>query len=141
MRCLRYILALILTCVGLVLCQETTTGDRQAQSAGAPISGKRLYASYCSMCHGTDAKGGGPFSTQLKTWPPDLTQIRNKNNGTFPSLHIAEVIDGEFEKPAHGSREMPVWGPVFRSMAHGRKDSAQRRIDNLVKYIESLQQN
>jgi len=92
------------------------------------------------MCHGSDAKGGGPFSPQLKTWPPDLTQLKKKNHGVYPSLHIAEVIDGEFDRPAHGSREMPVWGPVFRSVAHGRGDSAQRRIDNLVKYLESLQE-
>ncbi len=105
-----------------------------------PVSGKQLYVSYCAMCHGTDAKGGGPFSPQLKVWPPDLTQLARKNNGTYPAMRVAESIDGEFGKPAHGSREMPIWGPVFRSMAHGRQDSAQLRIDNVVKYLETLQQ-
>jgi len=109
-------------------------------STASPMSGKRLYISYCGMCHGPDAKGGGPFSPQLKTWPPDLTQLARRNGGVFPSLHVAEVVDGEFDQPAHGSKEMPMWGPVFRSIAHGREDSAQRRIDNLVKYLESLQQ-
>ena len=106
-----------------------------------PVSGKQLYVSYCAMCHGTDAKGGGPFSPQLKVWPPDLTQLAKKNNGTYPAMRVSEMIDGEFAKsPAHGSREMPIWGPVFRSMAHGHNDSAQVRISSVVKYLESVQQ-
>ena len=124
----------------VVLLLGAFAAGQQNSSPAGPMSGKQLYASYCGLCHGADAKGGGPFSPQLKVWPPDLTQLAKKNGGTFPSLHIAEIIGGEFDKPSHGSREMPVWGPVFRSMAHGRKDSAQRRIDSLVKYLESLQQ-
>jgi mono/diheme cytochrome c family protein len=104
------------------------------------LTGQQLYASYCAVCHGADAKGGGPFAPRLKVWPPDLTQLARKNGGAFPSLHVAEVIDGEFQKPAHGSSEMPIWGPIFRSVAHGRNDSAQRRINRLVKYLESVQQ-
>jgi len=112
-----------------------------APATSEPISGRQLYISYCAMCHGTDAKGGGPFSPQLKVWPPDLTQLAKKNNGTYPAMRVSEMIDGEFGKSStHGSREMPIWGPVFRSMAHGHNDNAQLRISSIVKYLESLQQ-
>lgn len=119
---------------------QQSTPDKMTQSKPEPISGKQLYVSYCSMCHGADAKGGGPFSPQLKVWPPDLTQLARKNKGTYPAMRVAESIDGEFGKPSHGTRVMPIWGPVFRSMAHGRQDSAQVRINNIVKYLETLQQ-
>ncbi len=112
----------------------------QTPSKTEPVSGKQLYVSYCSMCHGMDAKGGGAFSPQLKVWPPDLTQLAKKNNSIYPAMRVAESIDGEFGKPSHGSREMPIWGPVFRSMAHGHQDSAQLRINSVVKYLETLQQ-
>ncbi len=120
--------------------QQASTPKNASPEKTPPLSGKQLFASYCALCHGADAKGGGPFSPQLKVWPPDLTVLARKNDGVFPFLHVSEIIDGEFGKPAHGSGEMPIWGPVFRSVAQGRKDSAQRRITSLVKYLESLQQ-
>jgi mono/diheme cytochrome c family protein len=121
--------------------QSGTDTKATAPSKNEPISGKQLYISYCAMCHGTDAKGGGPFSPQLKVWPPDLTQLAKKNNDTYPAMRVSEMVDGEFgKKSAHGSREMPIWGPVFRSMAHGHNDNAQLRISSVVKYLESLQQ-
>jgi mono/diheme cytochrome c family protein len=82
------------------------------------ISGKHLYEDHCAICHGTDGKGGGPYAASLKIWPPDLTTLTANNHGKYPELHVSEVIDGEFEKPAHGNREMPIWGPVFRDVAH-----------------------
>lgn len=126
--------------LGILAVGQQSTRDTKTPSKSEPVSGKQLYVSYCSMCHGTDAKGGGPFSPQLKVWPPDLTQLAKKNNGTYPAMRVAESIDGEFGKSSHGSREMPIWGPVFRSMAHGRQDSAQLRINSVVKYLETLQQ-
>jgi mono/diheme cytochrome c family protein len=104
------------------------------------LTGQKLYASYCAVCHGADAKGGGSFVPQLKVPPPDLTQIAKRNGGAFPKMHVAEIIDGEFQKPPHGSKDMPIWGPIFRSVARGREDSAQRRINRLVKYLESVQE-
>lgn len=137
---LRWVLVILLFSA-LAAGQQAGAGTKSASPEKTDaVSGKQLYVSYCAMCHGSDAKGGGPFSPQLKTWPPDLTQLAKKNNGVFPSMRVSEMIGGEFGKSAHGSREMPIWGPVFRSMAHGKKDSAHLRITSLVKYLEDLQQ-
>jgi mono/diheme cytochrome c family protein len=137
-RELTSLVVLFLIAVAVVLAQ---TGSRAGGAANAePVTGKQLFNSYCALCHGADAKGGGPFAPQLKKWPPALTQLAKKNNGVFPAMHVQEAIDGEFGKPSHGTSEMPIWGPVFRSMAHGKKDSARLRITSLVKYLESLQE-
>ena len=39
---------------------------------------------------------------------------------------------------AHGSRDMPVWGPIFRSL--DSSDARNRvRIANIVDYVASIQ--
>lgn len=124
-----------------VVCQQAAP-DSAAKAPGydPPVSGPKLFQAYCAGCHGSDGKGNGPMAASLKTWPADLTVIARRNRGSFPTLHVSEAIDGERTIPAHGSRDMPMWGPVFRSIAHGHADSAQLRINNLVAYIESIQE-
>ena len=80
------------------------------------------------------------MASALKTSPSDLTTIAKRNSGVFPTLHVMEAINGDRPISSHGSQDMPVWGPVFRSMAHGHADNAQLRLTNLTSYIESLQQ-
>jgi len=102
-------------------------------------SGKEMFVSYCAVCHGRDGKGGGPAAAALKVPPADLTVLSQKNGGKFPSAHVASVLGGEADLSAHGNREMPVWGPVFRGMSHGNAGEVQQRIANLTEFIASLQ--
>lgn len=102
-------------------------------------SGKEMFASYCAVCHGRDGKGGGPAAAALKVPPADLTVLNQKNGGKFPSSHVASVLGGEADLSAHGNKEMPVWGPVFRAISQGNAGEVQQRIANLTKFIESLQ--
>lgn len=105
----------------------------------SPTSGPQMYRAYCADCHGQDAKGNGPLTAVLKIAPPDLTSLAQRNKGQFPYERVQRTIRGESKIAAHGSREMPMWGPVFRSMAKGNKGEAQVRIKTLTRYIESLQ--
>ena len=45
--------------------------------------------------------------------PADLTRLAEKNDGRFPYSRVFAVIDGRYLVPAHGEREMPVWGRQF----------------------------
>lgn len=134
----RFLLVLLLFAPVAVSAQDTSKpADKPFH---APVSGPKLYQAYCAVCHGADGKGNGPAAASLKTWPSDLTTIAKRNSGTFPTLHVCETITGERPVPAHGTRDMPIWGPVFRSMAHGHADNAQLRIENLATYVESIQE-
>ena len=102
-------------------------------------SGQEMFNSYCAVCHGTDGKGAGPAASALKAAPTDLTQLSAKNGGKYPTMHISSVLRGEAETPAHGSKDMPVWGPLFRHLSQGHDAEVQQRIANLNQYIESMQ--
>ncbi len=107
-------------------------------------SGEEMYLSYCAACHGTSGKGDGPAASELKTPPTNLTIICPKSQcGQFPNGYVAQAIaTGPQEAKAHGSKDMPVWGPLFRSLNRGSSTPSadvQLRINNLSNYIESLQ--
>jgi len=107
--------------------------------ATSPVSGKDMYTAYCAVCHGTDGKGGGPAASALKVPPTDLTLLSKNNGGKYPSLKVSSSIRGESVTPAHGSKDMPVWGSLFWSMSSGHEGEVQQRVTNLTRYIESLQ--
>jgi len=72
--------------------------------------GADLFARYCSACHGASGVGDGPSARALVKPPADLTRIAARRGGTFPDGEIAHWIDGRFDVPSHGTREMPIWG-------------------------------
>lgn len=102
-------------------------------------SGQEMYTSYCAVCHGSDGKGNGPAASALKEAPANLTKLTEKAGGKYPALHISSVIRGEADLPAHGNKEMPVWGPLFRRISQGNEGEVQQRIANLNQFIESIQ--
>lgn len=107
----------------------------------APV-GKEMFGQYCASCHGTSGEGDGPAASALEVRPADLTRIAARRGGDFPDAEIARVIDGRFDLPAHGSREMPVWGRRFgTSIAKGTEpdEVARGRILTLVEYLKTIQ--
>jgi mono/diheme cytochrome c family protein len=118
-----------------------------AQNPGAPpqdapligsIQGPDLYRSYCAVCHGADATGHGPMAPSLKTPPPDLTRLAARNGGLFPRDQVRRIISGEQTQASHGTREMPLWGPIFSQVTRD-VDLGRVRVDNLARYLEELQ--
>jgi len=120
---------------------QTQTKEVKKEPIGmtSAASGSEMFNSYCAPCHGKDAKGNGPAATSLRNPPANLTQLAKKNNGKFPADHVASVLRSGVSG-AHGSSDMPVWGPLFSSVS-GRDDSIiQMRVANLIHYLESLQE-
>jgi mono/diheme cytochrome c family protein len=104
----------------------------------SPVSGQENYKAYCASCHGVAAKGDGPVASTLKVPPADLTRLKANAGGNYPMMHVEQMIRNA-DNPAHGSKDMPVWGPVFRKISSGNDAQVQLRITNLAKYIETLQ--
>jgi len=144
MRKTRLVLEL-LAVVMMVLCLPLLalgqgTGWRNPDLIISSTAGRDLFEFYCASCHGRDGKGGGHVASALKVPPPDLTTLAQRNRGTFPAARVEALIKGEERLPptAHGASDMPVWGPIFRGLDH-RETVNAARIENIVKYLESLQ--
>jgi mono/diheme cytochrome c family protein len=116
--------------------QEIKKGTIQPTS---PASGKEMFEEYCAVCHGKAGRGDGPAADALKKKPADLTQLTRKNNGNFPELHVMNFITGEEVAAAHGSRDMPVWGPLFRSLSPNDQGVVKLRVNALMEYLKTLQ--
>jgi mono/diheme cytochrome c family protein len=103
------------------------------------LDGQALYNAYCAACHATDARGGGPMAASFKVPPPDLTRIAARNGGVYPASRVERIISGEEPLPGgHGTRAMPVWGPIFSQVAWDQ-DLGRLRLHNLATYIAHLQ--
>jgi mono/diheme cytochrome c family protein len=102
-------------------------------------SGQEMFSSYCAVCHGANGTGGGPAASALKVAPTDLTTLAQKNGGKYPAMHVSSILRGDAETPAHGSKDMPVWGPLFRNLSQGHDAEVQQRIANINQYLESIQ--
>ncbi len=104
-------------------------------------SGKQMFGDYCAPCHGLSGKGDGPAASALKIPPADLTLLSQKNGGKFPMNHVMYVLRKGSSSASHGNSDMPVWGPLFRSLNPSASEMVDQRIKNLSTYIESLQAN
>jgi mono/diheme cytochrome c family protein len=125
-----------LACFALLLAQPRTGSAQEEEPLDA--WGKDLFMTRCAVCHGEGGKGDGPAAAALKTRPADLTQLTKKHGGSFPRALIMQFIDGERPVPAHGPREMPVWGEVFRREKSDTE--ARMRIFALARFVESIQE-
>jgi mono/diheme cytochrome c family protein len=113
----------------------------QATPALVPESlvGSVSFDLYCASCHGRQGRGDGPIAASLRTRPADLTLLARNNRGTFPRERVLDFIEGSNRSAAHGSSDMPVWGPTLRGL-DASDARVTVRLQNLVAFVESIQQ-
>ena len=134
-----------ITCLLVIACgaqapaqSKSAASDQELPPLIRSLKGADLFRAYCASCHGLDAKGDGPAAASLKAKPADLTVLAKNDHGTFPDARVRKVIMGDDVIASHGSREMPVWGPIFHQIEED-VDRGNVRLENLVKYLESIQ--
>ena len=124
----------------LTLCAASAQAQPQVEKKPIkPVAASNaagMFQSYCAVCHGKEGKGNGPAASALTKAPADLTRIAARNGGTFPDVRVKRYIEGLDEVPAHGTRDMPMWGELFRSLS---RDTAQIRVQALSDYLKSMQ--
>ncbi len=70
-------------------------GNEEAMRA----RGKELFETFCSVCHGMDAKGGGTIVDKFPR-PPDLTADIYKNRAD--GFYFHRITNGSALMPAYG---------------------------------------
>jgi hypothetical protein len=81
-----------------------------------PLTGPRHFPWLLCPCHGLDGKGHGPAAPALKSKVADLTLLTKRVKGEFPRDRVRDILEGQETPAAHGSNELPVWGPVFHQL-------------------------
>lgn len=117
--------------------EQNTTIKKVPVSRTSATSGAEMFRHYCAACHGQDGKGDGPAASAFKKAPRDLTKLSQDNGGKFPEAMVHATLALQ-EGTVHGSKVMPVWGPILSSASSSQAE-VQLRITNLVHYIETLQ--
>ena len=87
-----------------------------AANPPAAYEGRRLYVSYCQLCHGTRGKGDGPLAKKMQISPADLTTTIRSRSDTI----LMKIITGEGRQTITGrdrhnllSDAMPEWKAIF----------------------------
>ena len=135
----RVTMLVVVSLIAAVVSAAAQTGN-QLQPVIRPVDGASIFRNYCATCHGLDGRGNGPVSKALKREVPDLTRLSQRNDGAFPAIHVRNTIMFGTDDllPAHGSKEMPIWGPIFHEIEFDR-DLGHVRLENITKYLQSIQ--
>ena len=138
-----------LSSCGLALLLQATAlqvAAAELSHAGEDIvnTGNHLYQAKCAVCHGSSGKGDGPYANLLTARPSDLTLISRRNDGEFPLWKIYETISANEMVPAHGVRDMPIWGQELAAEAEtlglNEKSYIRGRVFSMIAYLLSIQQ-
>ncbi len=136
------LLFLFFTSLAAVICAMGSPGIQESALPSAYVPpGKQIYKEHCAACHGSEARGTGPVARSLRKPPSDLTTLATRHGGAFPEEYVTNVLRFGLGFSAHGSSEMPIWGPIFQDLEHYNEAAIRQRIKNLCEYLESIQRD
>ena len=112
----------------IAVCAPQAAADSLDVELPAAFEGRRLYVSYCQLCHGTDGRGDGPLAKAMKISPADLNTTVRSRSDTI----LTKIITGEGRQTITGrdrhnllSDAMPEWKDVF----------SRSQVEELIAYL------
>ncbi|MGO4909155.1 cytochrome c [Pseudorhodobacter sp. W20_MBD10_FR17] len=110
---------------------------------GAAKRGQVVYAKECSQCHGPRGEGAGIVPVGAGVVPPNLTVLKQRNDGIFPRDFVRRFVMG-VSKTDNRSVVMPKF--AFVGLRHvypnGGADGEvlEADFDDLLDYLEAIQE-
>src|SRR5215470_11342477 len=104
-----------------------------AEISSSPLMTRctRISGYLLSFCLLISVRSAGLVFKAIAAGPSPLASLISKqNDNKYPEIRVQRVINGEDEISAHGSRDMPVWGQIFRMMS-ANQDMGKVRVYNL----------
>ena len=138
------LLGLLISALFCTLPQTSLANELATSDNSIVNTGKYVYLRRCAVCHGESAKGDGVYGPLLTVEPTDLTNLVARNGGKFPFDRVLETISGSELLPAHGARDMPIWGQEFAREAEllgvDAQTLARARVLEIMAYLAEIQQ-
>ncbi len=113
---MKNIIHIMMALILIALSVSEAVADPLDAKQPAAYEGRRLYVSYCQLCHGTDGRGDGPLAKAMKISPADLNTTVRSRSDTI----LTKIITGEGRQTITGrdrhnilSEAMPEWKDVF----------------------------
>jgi hypothetical protein len=66
--------------------------------------------------------------------------VGQRHEGKYPAGYVGAVLMFGWNLAAHGADDMPVWGSRFAALDKTHDPTGQQHVDDVVAYVESLQQ-
>lgn len=103
---------------------QATSADAQSGNDEATNQGKRLFNSYCFLCHGGSGRGDGVLAEKLNI-VGTVADLTRPKYGQMTVEQIEEIIAG-YNRP---QSQMPKWGSVL----------AKEDLRSIAGYVKTLQ--
>jgi mono/diheme cytochrome c family protein len=128
----------LLVALPVAMTAASESSQPQKVDSSAAYQGELTFRTYCSSCHGKQARGDGPLANDLKVQPANLTELSKKNEGEFPYEMVITTIENGRNVRGHGTEDMPAWGDAFE-MTSQNEAEAKAKISQLAHFLWSLQ--
>jgi mono/diheme cytochrome c family protein len=140
---LRWLSMGLLLAMGCTVPAAPPATSAASRSTEATERGRVFFASYCSGCHGANAKGSSVPASPAHAVAPDLTTFGMRHGG-FRADSVASYVDGRELVSGHGSREMPAWGRTLDDRLEVALEEEMKltpaMISDIVDYLALVQE-